>query len=57
MLIQRLHMTATADGRVVAIGCNDAGDHAIVDDGEVTDVDSDREEAWLSFASTAGGRS
>ena len=34
-MAERMHMTATADGRVVAVAVDDAGDHWVIDDGKV----------------------
>ncbi len=55
MYIDRMHMTATADGRVVALGVEDAtGDHILIDDGEVEELGSDREAALAELTMRGG---
>ena len=34
-MADRMHMSATTDGRVVAVAIDDAGDHWVIDDGKV----------------------
>ena len=54
-MIERMYMSATADGRVVAVAVDDAGDHWVIDDGKVIPHGTCRESA-LATLRMRGGR-
>ena len=51
----RMHMTATADNRVVAVAVDDSGDHWLIDDGNVEGLGTCLDAA-LAALRMAGGR-